>query len=539
MNNTVFDQIRVNRRFNSLPIILVFCLSVCSIQFAHSADRAFSSLEKTLRRALVAKPDYYSVQRIRNGDFASDILHDLFEGLLIHSARGQIAPGMAESWAVSDDGLLYTFTLRSNLYWSDGAPIHSRDFTLGMKRSSKLNRKNADSSSNGTLVDNKIFIENQWVTVSELSRNKLSIRLSKPYPDLLNYLAKGVFPVPSHLYEKHGDDWDQIRPLVSNGSYRMENEFENKAILSLNPFFYDKDNINYHQIIYSEMEQGCLLGFADGELDITPVEISQGHVNWIDQYTKKSFVLDDQGMFSFFSVNTEFDHLIKPEVQAALSLAVDRDALSALFGGDSIALNKLTDHYSDGFSHYNKSLQKAKSLMTLADVSEKQPLEINLSYWSNEVNSQVSQALKVMWRQINVDLKLKPLSYKSMKSDLQSANYEILLNLKTYALSNADQKILTETQRKITTEMSHEQRDLAGIDIQSILTAKENAGAEKIKLKINQNLKQKFVFVPLVYSKRAWLVSPDVIGFYPNSDGLHLSRWISPKFKKSEYLASN
>jgi oligopeptide transport system substrate-binding protein len=40
------------------------------------------------------------------------ILRDLFEGLLIQDRAGELAPGAAESWAVSADALTYTFKLR-------------------------------------------------------------------------------------------------------------------------------------------------------------------------------------------------------------------------------------------------------------------------------------------------------------------------------------------------------------------------------------------------------------------------------------------
>src|SRR6202011_3367197 len=43
-------------------------------------------------------------------------------------------PQMVESWTVSDDKLLYTFTLRPGLKFSDGSPVTTRDVVATLKR---------------------------------------------------------------------------------------------------------------------------------------------------------------------------------------------------------------------------------------------------------------------------------------------------------------------------------------------------------------------------------------------------------------------
>jgi len=60
----------------------------------------------------------------------AQIIRDLFEGLLIHDAQGQLAPGVAHSWDVSKDGKTYTFQLRRDAKWSNGAPVRASDFVF-------------------------------------------------------------------------------------------------------------------------------------------------------------------------------------------------------------------------------------------------------------------------------------------------------------------------------------------------------------------------------------------------------------------------
>src|SRR5262245_58425888 len=56
------------------------------------------------------------------------IVADLWaDGLFGYDAKGDKVPRIAKSWDISADGKAYTFHLRPNLKWSDGAPFSSAD----------------------------------------------------------------------------------------------------------------------------------------------------------------------------------------------------------------------------------------------------------------------------------------------------------------------------------------------------------------------------------------------------------------------------
>ena len=63
-----------------------------------------------------------------------NMLLTLFENLLIVGEDGSIAPGQAESYTVSEDGLVWTFTMRDGLKWSDGTDLTAKDYEYSFKR---------------------------------------------------------------------------------------------------------------------------------------------------------------------------------------------------------------------------------------------------------------------------------------------------------------------------------------------------------------------------------------------------------------------
>ena len=57
------------------------------------------------------------------------IISALMEGLVLKDrATLEPKPGVAKSWDISDDGLVYTFHLRDNARWSNGDPHNAHDF---------------------------------------------------------------------------------------------------------------------------------------------------------------------------------------------------------------------------------------------------------------------------------------------------------------------------------------------------------------------------------------------------------------------------
>jgi oligopeptide transport system substrate-binding protein len=63
------------------------------------------------------------------------LAQELFEGLTRRDAETmRAAPGVAERWELSDDGLRYTFHLRDNARWTDGSALTAEDFVYSWKR---------------------------------------------------------------------------------------------------------------------------------------------------------------------------------------------------------------------------------------------------------------------------------------------------------------------------------------------------------------------------------------------------------------------
>ena len=66
--------------------------------------------------------------------YESNILRDLYDGLVVHDAKGKVVPSAAASWTLSDDGKVYTFKLRPGAKWSNGDAVKAPDFVFAYRR---------------------------------------------------------------------------------------------------------------------------------------------------------------------------------------------------------------------------------------------------------------------------------------------------------------------------------------------------------------------------------------------------------------------
>ena len=86
-----------------------------------------------LRRWNQAEPETLDPQK-STGAQDAQVEQDLYKGLLIWDVNKHPAPGIAERWDVSADGLTYVFHLRHDAKWSNGDPVTSADFLYSFRR---------------------------------------------------------------------------------------------------------------------------------------------------------------------------------------------------------------------------------------------------------------------------------------------------------------------------------------------------------------------------------------------------------------------
>jgi peptide/nickel transport system substrate-binding protein len=162
-----------------------------------------------------------------------DIDRLLFSSLLRFDERGLPQGDLAQSWGVSQDGTIYNFTLRKDIFWHDGQPLTAEDvlYTINLMR----------NSTNVFPPDVQAFWKD--IEVKGLNDTTLQFLLPEPFAPFLDYLTFGV--LPKHILGDISFD-DLIKsPFnlqpVGSGPFRFDHlDVENGKITGVELSVFDK-----------------------------------------------------------------------------------------------------------------------------------------------------------------------------------------------------------------------------------------------------------------------------------------------------------
>src|SRR5215203_3850460 len=170
----------------------------------------------------------------------SHVMRDLYEGLVIKNAKGEMIPGVAEKWEMADDGKLYRFTLRANAKWSNGDPVKASDFVFAYRRI--MNPETGAKYANVLFpILNAEKVNKGQAKLEEVGARTLEIRLEQPTPYFIELLTHQTgLPVHPASVEKFGKDYVKPGNLVTNGAYMLAEFVPNSHIKVVkNPNFWD------------------------------------------------------------------------------------------------------------------------------------------------------------------------------------------------------------------------------------------------------------------------------------------------------------
>ncbi len=276
------------------------------------------------------------------------ILNTLFEGLVALSNDGHtVLPGVAERWDVSADGLVYTFHLRPEARWSNGAALTSDDFLFSFQRVFDPLLACEQSSFGFAIQGAEAYALGRNKDISTLGLSApdphtFVVRLAHPSPYLISVLAKGspFLPVYRPLLEKfagvhrRGSPWTREGNLVGNGPFLLTRWTPNQTIeVRRNPLYWDASRVRLSGVNFFAIDTASVQeqGFRAGEFHIAlkfPLYKAAAYENAQPTALHRYPVQETH----FLTFNVTQAPFTDARVRRALSMAIDRQRLcTAIF----------------------------------------------------------------------------------------------------------------------------------------------------------------------------------------------------------------
>ena len=377
----------------------------------------------------------------------SDVVRDLFEGLMNQDAQGRLVPGTATGYTVSDDKLTYTFSLRDDAKWSNGDPVVAGDFVYAWKRAVSPELASPYSWFMELMsIENAARIIAGDLPVDELGVSApddrtLVVSLSQPLPYFPQMVTHATtFPVNPAVVEAHGADWTKPENIVSNGAYVLTEHIPNeRSVRERNPMYWDAENVILERTVALVIndENTALTRWLAGELDRTEVPAGQfprlqkefpGEAISFPRLCNYyyTFNLSESGPETFKDVR----------VRKALALAVDRKIITEnILAGGQIEAFTFTPAATADFEVPDVEIASmsqaerdamAKTLLAEAGYGPDNPLKFEMIYNTSESHKKIAVAMSQMWKQkLGVETTLANMEWKTFLEVRANQGFEL------------------------------------------------------------------------------------------------------------------
>ncbi|MCB0044562.1 MAG: peptide ABC transporter substrate-binding protein [Caldilineaceae bacterium] len=386
-------------------------------------------------------------------------------------------PSLATDWSQSDDGLTWTFNLRTDIPWvkynadsgeveevtgDDGSVMYvtAPQVEYGIKRACDpetasdyayilyvIDGCEAANIGEGAVDD---------IAVTALDDATLEISTTYAasfFPQIVSMPT--AFPTPQGVIEEFGDVWTEADNIVSNGPYAMSEWIHNDSMqLVKNPFspLWAEDsragNVDVYNFVMIEEASTEFAMYENNELDDSTVPQDQ-----MDAVFGDGSAYGDEGHIApnnctyFYGFITKKEAVSDPNVRRALSMAVDRVTLvdQILKGGQEPA-NSFTNPANFGTvafdpevapwaltedlggTGYAAAVEMGKQLMADAGYPDGEGLTLTIGHNVSEGHARIAQAIQAMWTaaypaiQVNIETQEWGVYLDSIENDAPMEN---------------------------------------------------------------------------------------------------------------------
>lgn len=326
-------------------------------------------------------------------------VNQMFNGLVQMNDSLQVKPCIAKSWNISEDGLVYTFILRNDVFFHDhevfpngkGRKVTAADFVYSFSR-----LQDAKVSSALTLLTNLDKKEsNNYAGVLAPNDTTLQLFLQKPFTPFLNILSMKYFSVvPKEAVDKYGDDFRSHPVGTGPFMFKMWDE-GNRLVMVKNEHYFETDEqgnklpyVDAVSVSFIKDRETAFLEFLKGDLDMISgidainteqVLTKNGDLNdvYAKNFTMQSMPFLKTDYLGFLvderlSVAKQSPFL-KKEVRQAINYAIDRKRMVRFLRSNlgtaatsGIVPPGLPSYQSSAVKGYDYDPEKAKELLFLA-----------------------------------------------------------------------------------------------------------------------------------------------------------------------------
>ena len=465
----------------------------------------------------------------------SEVVRDLFEGLLNQDADGNLVPGVAVSWEANESNDVYTFKLRDNAKWSNGDPVTAGDFVYAWRRA-----VNPELASPYAWFMELMSIENakaiiagetpvEELGVTAIDDMTLEVKLTQSLPYFAQMVTHATtFPTHQGTIEAHGEEWTKPGNIVSNGAYTLtEHVPGERSVRTKNPMYWDADNVILEQTVALVIndENVALTRYLANELDRTEMPAGQ-FPKMKEQYPDEavSFPRLCNYYYTFNLSESGPEEFKDVRVRKALALSIDRKIITEniLAGGQPEAYT-FTPGATAGFEipevpmanmSQSERDEMAKELLMDAGYGPDNPLAFDLIYNTSEGHKKIAIAMQQMWKQkLGVEVEIANMEWKTFLETRGNQDFELARGAWCGDYNEASTFL-----DLVTSESGYNDGKYANPDLDKLMAvAKTSTDPQSLYTQVEQIIADEQPVIPIYHYAGVYMLDTDVGGWPLNN----------------------
>jgi peptide/nickel transport system substrate-binding protein len=345
----------------------------------------------------------------------------------------EYTPRLAESWEVSDDGLVHTFHLRPGVTFASGNPVTAEDFRFSWQRLINLKGSGA-------------WYVRMVESIEAVDDLTLKVTLTEPSPEFMSAVSSSMLAaLDSKLVKEQGgtdaedaDTTDTAKEWLEqnsagSGPYIQTSWVpKGEIVLEANPNYW-REGPNIDKIIIKNVTDPtvALQMLQTGDADLVYM-LDRDLADQVEADPNLELVVGQMYNMEYVAMTSNPERsepLSDPTVREAVILSLDYDGMiDGILSGYAIrapVMVPLGVAGSDPAMIVERDVEKAKEL--LAEAGYPDGFEVELAYGTSAERDSIAAKMQSDLAEVGIDVTLRPLEMSVYYTEARAQNLAFLI----------------------------------------------------------------------------------------------------------------
>ncbi len=257
---------------------------------------------------------------LANSEADLNLVSLIYSGLMRKNSNGALIPDLAEKYEISTNGLIYTFTLKDNLYFQDGKSITADDiiFTINKVKDS--------------ITKSPSKVNWDGVGIEKINEKTIKFTLRQPYASFLENVTLGI--MPAHLWDNSPMELNDTNTnpigsgpyMVSSVGRQSSGIIDYYELIPFKKFILGESYIKKINLYFYQNEDSLIKALTDKEVEeISSITPLNAKILKEKNYQVESAVLPR--VFGLFFNQNQNQLFIDKTIIRSIDQAIDKDKI--------------------------------------------------------------------------------------------------------------------------------------------------------------------------------------------------------------------